>query len=50
MKKIVIAIVILAALTAPALAWRFGAGGGGGGCNGVINLASGCAQPMLGGL
>ena len=25
-------------------------GGSGGGCNGTINLASGCAQPMLGGL
>ena len=24
--------------------------GGGGGCNGTIDLSSGCAQPMLGGM
>lgn len=25
-------------------------GGGGGGCNGTIDLSSGCAMPMLGGV
>ena len=27
-----------------------GSGGGGGGCTGAIDLSTGCAQPMLGGL
>ena len=27
-----------------------GGGGGGGGCNGTIDLSSGCAMPMLGGV
>jgi hypothetical protein len=43
-------IAALIALTIMIGGWAKHGVGTGGGCNGVINLASGCVQPVLGGL
>lgn len=49
MWKILIACLLSALIAAPAIAWIHGAASVGG-CNGTIDLLSGCTQPALGGL